>query len=256
LKELQWMVYAFNMNLGKRNTKDLAGNSNISWIPQCLHSNFCKFAEHYAILHFLMVIGHRPPREMTENRRRKRQAKTLRMFRKIHRVTGAALFIFFLFISLSGLLLGWKKHSNGVLLSKTFTGTTNQLADWMPLADLHDIACRALRDSVGADTSLELDRIDVRKEKGVAKFVFVNYYGVQLDGATGEILNVEVRRSDFIENLHDGSVVDFYLGTSDGQFKVFYTTMTGLALLVFTVTGFWLWYGPKQMRRASKGHRS
>jgi hypothetical protein len=28
-----------------------------------------------------------------------------------------------------------------------------------------------------------------------------------------------------------------------------YTTLMGLSVIVFTLTGFWLWYGPKQMKQ-------
>ncbi|HEX8337897.1 MAG TPA: hypothetical protein VF621_14265, partial [Pyrinomonadaceae bacterium] len=79
--------------------------------------------------------------------------------------------------------------------------------------------------------------------------------GVQLDGATGEVLHVERRRADFIENLHDGSILDYLAGTEGGQIKLAYTSIMGLALLTFTVTGFWLWYGPKRFRAKSKYHR-
>ncbi len=37
--------------------------------------------------------------------------------------------------------------------------------------------------------------------------------------------------------------------TTNGQIKFLYTTITGIALLLFTVTGFWLWYGPKRIKR-------
>jgi uncharacterized iron-regulated membrane protein len=182
---------------------------------------------------------------------RQRQAKLIRLFRKIHRITGACLFAFFFFISVSGILLGWKKHSGEIFLPKSYKGTSTELKDWLPLDSLHDIACQILHDSVSTNLSLELDRIDVRKDKGMVKFVFDDHYwGVQLDGATGKLLNIGKRRSDFIENLHDGSVLDLYLGTSTGQFKVIYTSIMGLALLVFTVTGFWLWLGPKRMKKA------
>ena len=52
---------------------------------------------------------------------------------------------------------------------------------------------------------------------------------------------------DYIEKIRDGSIIDYYLGW-DGYFKLFYTLIMGLALIVFTITGFWLWYGPKLMR--------
>ncbi|MBK8706773.1 MAG: PepSY domain-containing protein [Saprospiraceae bacterium] len=187
---------------------------------------------------------------MTENRRRQQQASVLRVFRKIHRWTGALLFAFFFLVAVTGLLLGWKKHSGGVLLAKSYTGTSTDLKDWLPIDSLHDRACKILHDSVSPDLSLELDRIDIRKNKGMVKFVFEDsFWGIQLDGATGDILAIERRRADFIEKLHDGSILDYYFGTSNSQIKLAYTTVLGLALLLFTITGFWLWYGPKRMRK-------
>ena len=184
--------------------------------------------------------------------KRKKQAKVLRIFRKVHRTTGALLFIFFLFISVTGLILGWKKNSNGSILPKTQIGTTADLQKWLPVDSLHTIACTTLHNEVSPELSLEIDRIDMRKEKGSVKFVFVDsFYEVQLDGATGNVLSIGQRRSDLFENIHDGSILDDYLGT-DGYIKLVYSTVMGVSLLIFTITGFWLWYGPKRMRKASK----
>ncbi|MEW6653109.1 MAG: PepSY-associated TM helix domain-containing protein [Bacteroidota bacterium] len=185
---------------------------------------------------------------MAEKDKRLKQTSLLRTFRKIHRITGAVLFIFFFFVAVTGILLGWKKHSAGLILAKSHQGSSADLKDWLPIDSLHTLACKALHDSVSAALSLELDRIDIRKDKGMVKFVFVdNYWGIQLDGASGKILHIERRRADFLENVHDGSFLDKYLGTSNGQIKLIYTSIMGLALLVFTITGFWLWYGPKRM---------
>jgi len=183
---------------------------------------------------------------------RQRQAKTLRIFRKVHRALGAALFVFFFIVAISGLLLGWKKHSGGLILAPTYKGSSTNLKDWLPLDSLHQLACAYLRDSVSPELSTDLDRIDIRNEKGTVKFVFSeHYWGLQLDGATGRLLHKERRLSDAIEHVHDGSILDRYLGTGNGQIKLFYTSLIGLALLLFTVTGFWLWYGPKRMRQGS-----
>lgn len=185
-----------------------------------------------------------------DNNSRARQASLLRNFRKIHRITGVLLFVFFFFIAITGLLLGWKKHSNGWILPKSSRGSSTELRDWLSIDSLHRNACEILHDSVSKELSLELDRIDIRKDKGVVKFVFADHFwGIQLDGATGKLLQVEQRRSDFIENIHDGSILDRYFGTSNGQIKLFYTTVMGGGLLLFTITGFWLWYGPKRMRK-------
>lgn len=187
---------------------------------------------------------------MKKETKRQKQAKWLRVFRKVHRATGAALFIFFFFISITGILLGWKKHSDGVILSKTHKGTSSNLKDWLPIDSLHTIANTYLLEHISTELSSEIDRIDIRKEKGIVKFVYADHiWGLQIDGATGKVLHTERRYSDFIEHIHDGSILDDYLGTSNNQLKVFYTTVMGLALLLFTVTGFWLWYGPKRMRR-------
>lgn len=188
--------------------------------------------------------------------KRQHQAKILRIARKLHRTTGALLFLFFLFISVSGLLLGWKKHSGDVLLPKTYKGSSADLRTWLPTDSLHTLAVQALHRSVSPGLSAELDRIDMRPDKGTVKFSFAHHYwGIQLDGATGQVLHIGQRRADFIEQLHDGSVIDRAFGWSGGWFKLAYTTVTALALLLFTITGFWLWYGPKQMRGEGRGTR-
>jgi len=187
---------------------------------------------------------------MIKNIKKHKQAKRIRLFRKIHRKTGALLFVFFFFISVTGILLGWKKHSAGLIQAKSYTGTSTDFKDWLPIDSLYKNASKILQDSVSADMSLELDRIDMRKDKGMVKFIFnENFWAVQLDAATGELLFLERRRSDFIENIHDGSILDYYFKTSGGEFKLVYTSIMGIALLTFTITGFWLWYGPKRMKK-------
>jgi uncharacterized iron-regulated membrane protein len=187
---------------------------------------------------------------------RQQQAKIIRIFRKIHRTTGVFLFVFFFFIAISGILLGWKNNSNGLILPETKTGSTTSLAQWKPIYSLYNNACFILHDSISPNLSIELDRIDIRKEKGIIKFVFKDQnWEVQLDGATNELLQIGKRHSDFIENLHDGSVLDGWFNTSKDQFKLIYTSIMGFALLVFTITGFWLWYGPKKLKRSKKNEQ-
>lgn len=190
---------------------------------------------------------------MTKKNTRKKQAKLLRDTRKIHRFMGIFLFVFFIFISVSGILLGWKKHSAGILLPATTTGTSSKLTAWLPLADLEQKAFKVLHDSIGETLSTELDRIDIRKEKGIVKFIFAEHLNsIQLDGATGDLLQIGIRRADSIEQVHDGSILDDYFNTPNGIIKVSYTTIMGVALLLFSVTGFWLWYGPKRMKNAGR----
>ncbi|MFD1292926.1 PepSY domain-containing protein [Lutibacter holmesii] len=190
---------------------------------------------------------------MTYHPSKKRQAKIIRLFRKVHRKTGALLFVFFFFISVSGLLLGWKNNSNGTIIPKTQNGTSTNLKEWLPINQLHQKALVILHDSISTNLDNTIDRIDIRKNKGIVKFVFENHYWeIQLDGATGNLLSIGKRNSDLIENIHDGSILDKWFNTSKKPFKLIYTTIMGGSLLLFTISGFWLWFGPKIMKRTRK----
>ncbi len=181
-----------------------------------------------------------------------KQTRRLRLYRKIHRWLGGVLFSAFFLVAISGLALGWKKHSGGLILPETHEGVSANLETWLPLDSLHTIALQVFRDSISQELSTALDRIDVRPDKGMLKFVFIDeYWGLQLDGTTGRLLHIERRRSDFIENLHDGSIIDHIFKT-DGRFKLGYTTVMGVALLLFSVTGFWLYYGPKRLMKKKR----
>ena len=181
---------------------------------------------------------------------RQQQARVLRVIRKIHRLTGIFLFFFFLIIGLTGLFLGWKKHSGGYLLANTYQGTSTNINNWLPTDSLMRLAKHYILQSNGTETSTEIDRIDIRPDKGIVKFIFKeNYNAVQLDASNGRLLHIEKRRADFIEHIHEGTIVDRMFGLQNGQFKLFYTTLMGLALITFSITGFWLWYGPKRMHK-------
>jgi len=192
-----------------------------------------------------------------DSTKRQRQARVLRIFRKVHRTTGAFLFIVFFVISITGLLLGWKKHTGGAILPKSYQGVSTDPRDWLPIHVLHDKAIGIAHTRISPDLSLELERIDLRPDKGMLKFVFIEgFWGIQLDLTTGELLHIERRRSDFIENIHDGSMLDHLAGTRGEQIKLVYTSIAGSALLTFTVTGFWLWFGPRVMRATSHANRT
>lgn len=188
---------------------------------------------------------------MTQKGQRQKQAGIINLFRRIHRDTTVFLFLFFLIISVSGVLLGWKKNSGGYLLPETRQGTSSELSAWLPLDSLITNAAQFLHDSISPALAADPERIDIRKDKGVIKLIYSDhFYEVQLDGVSGELLQIKKRRSDFIEKIHDGSILDYYLNTGSNVFKLIYTSLMGISLLLFTVTGFWLWYGPKRMKSA------
>ncbi len=154
-------------------------------------------------------------------------------------------------IAITGLLLGWKKNSNGLILPKNEIGESTDISQWMRISDLQEIAFSTLKDSIDKKIDLDLQRIDLRPEKGIVKFVFDNHYwGIQIDGFNGKVLAITKRRSDFFENIHDGSIIDIFLGTKGEIIKLIYTTIMGASLIVFVVTGLWLWTGPKLLKRS------
>lgn len=175
--------------------------------------------------------------------------KRTRQYRKLHRYVGSVLVIFFFTVAVTGLLLGWKKHSGGYILPNTEKGSSNNLSAWKPLNTLATAAQHALHKQ---DSSLStvIDRMDVRADKGTVKVSFKgNFYEVQVDGATAKVLAINLRKSDVIEQIHDGSLLDSVFNNDGGWFKLGYTSMLGIGLLILSISGFWLWYNPKRIRK-------
>jgi 4-amino-4-deoxy-L-arabinose transferase-like glycosyltransferase len=51
----------------------------------------------------------------------------------------------------------------------------------------------------------DIPRLEGRPQKGLIKLVSTNGHEIQIDVVTGDVLNVGIRRSDWIESIHDGS---------------------------------------------------
>lgn len=178
------------------------------------------------------------------------KVKSLRLLRNLHKWLGIPLIIFFFLIGITSILLAWKKKVE--LLPPTLETKIEQ-GDWISPAEMVNIA-EAEMQKIGEST--EVDRIDIRPEKGIAKVTFKTHFTeVQLDGMSGEVLSIETRHSDWIEKVHDGSIVDFYLG-GDEATKLTYSTLTALGLILMGVSGFYLWYYPKAIRRLKRRRQS
>lgn len=184
-------------------------------------------------------------------------AALLRISRQWHRKIAIFMVLFLFLTAATGLLLGWKKNSGGLLLAPTARGVSTDLSVWLPFDSLHNKAIQVLKDSVSSELPAVIDRMEARPSRGVVKFSFQDHYwGIQLDATTGDVLQIERRNSDFIEDLHDGSLFDNLLGTSDEQVKLVYTSLMGSSLLILSLTGFWLWMGPKIMRRKNRSAKA
>jgi hypothetical protein len=96
----------------------------------------------------------------------------------------------------------------------------------------------------------DVDRIDVRPDRGLAKVRLQNGYEVQVDLGTGAVLQTAYRRSDLIETIHDGSVF------AGDWSKLGLFLPTGVTLLLLWLGGMWMWWVPYGAKRRVRRQRS
>ena len=94
----------------------------------------------------------------------------------------------------------------------------------------------------------DIDRIDIRVDKGIAKVRAKSGWEVQVDTETAEVLNVAYRRSDLIETIHDGS---FFAG----PVKLFIFLPTGILLILMWGTGIYLFLLPRFRKKKKKARK-
>lgn len=88
----------------------------------------------------------------------------------------------------------------------------------------------------------DVDRLDVRPGKGIVKVRLKSFMEAQIDLGTGETKQIMMRRSDWIESIHDGSI--FGDGVKLGLFFP-----TALTLVLLWLGGMWMWLFPFLNRR-------
>ncbi|MEE4289585.1 MAG: PepSY-associated TM helix domain-containing protein [Erythrobacter sp.] len=97
----------------------------------------------------------------------------------------------------------------------------------------------------GIEQWSDIDRIDLRVDRGIAKLRAHSGWEVQVDTQTAEVLKVAYRRSDLIEQIHDGSFFS-------EPVKLFVFLPTGLLLVVMWGTGIYLFLLPRMRKRRKK----
>jgi len=164
----------------------------------------------------------------------------------LHRWGGLAAAIPLLVVIVSGLLLQVKKEVPWVqpsTVSGSAKGESPQL-DWGAM-----LAIARTVEPAEIEQWSDIDRMDVRVDKGIVKIVAKNRWELQLDLADGSLLSSTYRRSDLIESLHDGSFFH-------EQAKLWVFLPNGLVLLGLWGSGLWLWYVPLRARRKQRVRRT
>jgi hypothetical protein len=165
--------------------------------------------------------------------------------RKTHYWIAIACALPLLVIVGSGLLLQLKKHWSWVQPAE------RRGAGTVPAIGIEDLltAARAVPqlDVRGWD---DVNRIDVRPGRGVAKVWSKNGWEVQVCLGTGAVLQAAYRRSDLIEAIHDGS----FFGGDWTKLGLFLPT--AVALLLLWASGLWMfgvtWLGRRRVRRGTR----
>lgn len=172
----------------------------------------------------------------------------LRQYRKIHKVLGLTLAFLLVISAATGIFLAWKKNVE-FIQPPTLKGQSKDLSDWRPISELAEVATEAFHKAHPNHSTTGIDRMDVRPSKGIIKVLFEKgWWEVQIDGTTAEVLSIKRRNSDWIEQLHDGSII------SEG-FKLVSMNVLGVGLLLMIFTGWYLWYGPRKFRRIKRKRR-
>lgn len=160
--------------------------------------------------------------------------------RKLHRWGAVTVALPFLLIITTGLLLQVKKQVSWVQPTEhRGTGVSSGLS----LGRLLD-AARAVPQAGIRDWD-DVDRIDVRPGKGLVKVIGVSRWELQIDGATGTVVQVAYRRSDLIESLHDGSWFH-------DAAKLWVFLPVALIVLGLWITGIYLFLLPYRVRAARR----
>lgn len=170
-------------------------------------------------------------------------AKSARWYRKAHRFVALPLVAFLFIMGTTGLLLAWKDEFK----LKPPTATIEVKGN--ALISLDSIKNNAITHIENSSLSSEIDRIDYRPNKGIAKVIFTDHFTeLQIDCYTGNIISEQTRTADVIEMIHDGSIIDFIFKNSSKPAKLFYSTLTSLSLMFLAFSGFWLWLKPRQIK--------
>ena len=171
--------------------------------------------------------------------------------RNWHRKIASILFIFFFIIGLTGLMLGWKSLFTKTIFDNKTIKPEASYRKWLPLDSLEKLATASLNKMTSKHYK-EAENIQLKPSKGLITFTYKDYYSIQVNGATGATMHVEQKLGTWIQDIHDGAIIDGMFGGKTGVSKSTYTTIMALSLLFLTVSGFYLWYKPKQLKRTKK----
>jgi hypothetical protein len=160
--------------------------------------------------------------------------------RRLHRWGAVAIGIPFLAVIVTGVTLQVKKQVRWVQPAERQTAARIPTVPYSVVLE----NARAVPEA-GIRSWDDIDKIDLRPGKGMLKLIARNRWELQMDIATGEVLQVAFRRSDFIETLHDMSWIH-------GSAKLWLGVPMGLIVLGLWLTGGYMWLVHLRGKRRSR----
>lgn len=157
--------------------------------------------------------------------------------RKLHRALALGVALPFLVVITTGILLQLKKQLDWVQPPEQSTAARAPTVSFEQLLS----AARSVPAAEVNDWG-DVDRIDVRPGKGVVKLTSMSRWELQIDIATGRVLQSAYRRSDLIESLHDGSWFH-------SKVKLWLFLPAAIGVLALWVTGIYLFVLPYLARK-------
>lgn len=157
--------------------------------------------------------------------------------RKIHRI-GAIIIAFpFLIVLVTGLLLQVKKDVSWIQPASVEGTSTIPSISFDTILEVSKSI-----EEANIDSWEDIDRLDVRPDKGMVKVRSISHWEIQIDTETAQVLQVQYRRSDIIEAMHDGSWF------SDAA-KYWIFLPTGFIVLILWISGIYMYFIPALNKR-------
>lgn len=159
---------------------------------------------------------------------------------ELHKWIGIVLALILINVSVTGLLLLEKKEHEWIQ-PVTRTGQEGTTADLIGMQRV----LKAVSDCNHPDfQSVEaVDRVDFRPDKRVYKVRSKTHHAeIQVDAITGDVLNIAPRRSDLLEQLHDGSL---FGQSMHGKIM----PLAAVGNIILVLSGLYLWLAPKIKKR-------
>ena len=136
----------------------------------------------------------------------------------------------------SGIMLQLKKQSNWIQPNVEVTSSSKPVM----LQSYLDAVSTVKEANISSWDDIE--RIDIRPDKGIAKIKSKNNWEIQIDIETSGIYANNYRRSDIIESIHDGSFFSEVV-------KYGWFLPSGILLLALSLTGIYMFFIPILKKR-------